>query len=223
MTQDLYPWGVAELYPRMRDVIPEASIGDYRIEHFEVTEREANHYSLFNMQSYLARMMQAGKFCRLVRGSGWSQSVLMSDTHAERNTNEDVVRQAHGRVLLAGLGLGMIVCPIAKKPEVSEVVVVEISQEVIQLVEPPLRQYLGKDADKLKIVHCDIFEYQPEGKFSTIYFDIWGDYSGDEYPDTKTLHKKFRKFLNRTDNHFMDSWMRWDIKNRFFQNRRSYR
>jgi len=144
----------------------------------------------------------------------------MSDCGGEQTSNIEIVQNAHGDVLIAGLGLGMIICPIAKKENVNHVTVVEISPDVINLVEPHLRKYLDEDSSKLTIINADIFDFKPTQKYDVIYFDIWGDYSGDEYPETKKLHRRFSRYLNRDgENHFMDSWMRWDMKDRYFEAR----
>ena len=205
------------MFPAMRDIIPEGVSGDYSIQHFSISEEQAKLQSIratYN-RNYLGRFIKAGEFCRLK----YNSQVLMSDTHAERYTNREIVEKAYGDVLIAGLGLGMILCPILKKEEVTNVTVVEISEEVITLVEPHIRDHLGEAGSKLSIVKADIFDYTPTRKYDVIYFDILGDYSGDEYPDTKKLHKRYLKYIRKGSHRFMDTWMRWDIKDRYFENR----
>ena len=52
-----------------------------------------------------------------------------------------------------------------------------------------------------------------EIKFDTIYFDIWTNIGGDNYPQMKELHRKFRKYLNKNDiNKWMSSWRYDDCK-----------
>lgn len=206
------------MFPKMREIIPESVSGDYSIQHFTISEKQASLQRLratFS-RSYLGRFIREGEFCRLM----CIRNVLMSDSYGERYSNIEIVERAQGDVLIAGLGIGMVVCPIVKKDSVKQVTVIEISEDVIKLVEPHIRKYLGKDSSKLTIIHADIFDYVPTQKFNVIYFDIWGNYSGDEYPETKTLHRKFSRYLNRDGNHFMDSWMRWDIKRLYFEGRR---
>jgi len=206
------------MFPRMREIIPEGVSGNYSIQHFTINEKQATIYEIrgiFN-RSYLGRFIKAGNFCRLK----CKDRILMSDSYGERHSNREIVQVAHGEVLIAGLGIGMIICPIVKKDNVKHVTVIEISEDVIKLVEPHIRKYLGEDSSKLTIIHADIFDYVPTHKFDVIYFDIWGNYSGDEYPETKTLHRKFSRYLNKDGNHFMDSWMRWDIKRLYFEGRR---
>lgn len=204
-----------ELFPDMKTIIPEATLGDYSIQYFTISEGEASFLKMKGMfnRSYLARFLQPGDFCRLI----YKDQILMSNTHAERHSNLEIVNRAHGQVLIAGLGLGLIICPIAKKDDVTHITVVEIAKEVIDLVEPHLRDYLGEDAHKLEIINADIFEFEPSHKYDVIYFDIWGCYSGDEYPQTKKLHIKFSYHINRKNDPFMDSWMRWDMKDRYFE------
>lgn len=206
------------MFPEMQKIVPEGTSGEYHIQHFTISEGEASLYRTKSMfsRSFLGRFVKTGNFCRLKYGS----QVLMSDCGGERFSNREVVQRAHGDVLIAGLGIGMVICPIVKKESVNHVTVIEISPDVINLVESHIREYLGEDSRKLTIINADIFDFKPTQKYDVIYFDIWGDYSGDEYPETKKLHRRFSRYLNRGDgNHFMDSWMRWDIKRLYFEGR----
>lgn len=203
-------------FPIMKDIIPEGSSGNCQIEYFSVSEKDADFQSRMSIYSrdYLGRHIDSGDFIRLMV----NKDIMFSDCGGERYSNYEIVHNAHGKVLIAGLGLGMVLTTIVPKPEVERVVVVEISQDVINLVEPHIRNYLGKLSQKLEIVKSDIYEYVPTGKFNTIFFDIWGNYSGDTYEDTKKLHRRFSKYLDKTDSPFMDSWMRWHMKELHFQN-----
>ena len=204
-------------FPLMQDIIPEGELGNARVEHFTISKEEAHLYSVRAIwnRDYMGRYVEAGDYCRLRVG----EALMTSDCGGERWSALDIVREAHGKVLIAGLGIGMILCRILPKPEVEEVTVVEISQDIIDLVEKPLREYLGKDADKLEVVLQDIYEFKPEHKYNTIFFDIWGDYSGDTYEDTKKLHRKFQRCLDRSDSPWMESWMRWHMKELHFGDR----
>lgn len=209
------------MFPSMCEIVPEGESGEYCVEHFEISPQEAifaETKAIYN-RNYLGRMIRPGRFCRLMHIGGEynTRTVLMSDTDAERNTNKEVVYNAHGDVLIAGLGLGMVLCPVAKKEEVRSITVIEIYQDVIDLVEPYIRKYLGHHSEKIKIICMDIFEYTPTRKFDVIYFDIWGDICGDEYPETKKLHRKFSSSLNRDGDHFMDTWVRWYMKELYFR------
>lgn len=106
-----------ETFPPMWKVIPEKTVGFAKVEHFDVSESESRMTALHGGRSFV----EAGRYARLlVRGE-----LLMSDTPYERRTNRAIVEAATGRVLIAGLGLGMVLTAILQKRDVSDVVVVE--------------------------------------------------------------------------------------------------
>jgi len=180
----------------MIHVIPEGKVGNYKIEHITVSEEDSMFTALRGGNSFVS----PGKYCQL--NNGWD--IIMSDTGHERRSNLDVVWKSNGNVLIAGLGIGMIILPIAEKEEVSSITVIEKSSEVIELVEPHLRNAMW-DPHKLKIVQADIFEWKPDKgvKYDTIYFDIWYNMCTDNLKSISKLNRKFARCLNR-DNY--DSW-----------------
>jgi len=106
--------------------------------------------------------------------------VWMSDRPCELN---QMVEAAHvlppaGRVLIGGLGLGIMAKIVAMRERVESVTVVEICQDVIDLANldegdlaagvPSLRSL------PIKIVKADIYEYLKRcDRFDTIYLDTW--------------------------------------------------
>lgn len=142
--------------------------------------------------------MYNGKYVRLhINGE-----LMMSDTAMERISNKDFMDNAKGRVLIAWLGLGLIISNIIDKPEVTEVVVIEKYQDVIDLVSPKFAN------PKLKVICADIDEWRPEKgeKFDTIYFDIWADITTDNLSHISKLHNSFKGF--KVKGGWMDSWMK---------------
>ena len=98
-------------------------------------------------------------------GSG----LLMSDSPNELVMMNDFVRKARGRVLIGGLGLGLVTRLVAAKPNVASVTVVEISEDVIALSGKGL-------GPKVQVVRADLFTYLrclPAWSFDTAFFDIW--------------------------------------------------
>lgn len=145
--------------------------------------------------------LREGHYTRLHVG----RDLMMSDTPMERLSNKDFVRNANGKVLIAGLGIGMIIQAILSKENVTEIVVIEKYQDVIDLVEPKFK------SDKLKVICADIDEWKPEKgvKFDVIYFDIWADISTDNLDHIKKLHNKFKNSVNRENPYcYMNSWMK---------------
>lgn len=129
----------------------------------------------------------------------------MSDTPLEKLTNLPFIEAAHGRVLIFGLGLGLILEPILAKPEVRSVSVVELNRDVSRLIG---HQYL-KRHDNLFLFHGDAFTWEPPAgvlPYDTIYFDIWPDIGDQNLPDMYTLMARARPWL--TPGGWLDCWMR---------------
>ena len=146
--------------------------------------------------------MHEGEYVRLhIDGE-----LMMSDTTMERLTNVEFIKRANGRVLIAGLGIGLVILNILNKKEVTEVIVMEKYQDVIDLVLPKFNSNVG--CKKLKVIEGDVFDYEfpKTEKFDTIYFDIWPTISSDNVDEMKTLHKLYRKNLKRGG--YMSSWMK---------------
>lgn len=182
----------------MIDVIPPSQFGSARVEHFDVSE-DASMMTALRPGEYVP----PGRYARLYVGG----TMFMSDTPMERNTNYSVVRNAHGDVLIAGLGIGLILVPILKKADVRHVTVIEKSADVVALVAPQFA------CDRLTVICADIYEWRPAKgtKFNTVYFDIWSGQSTDDLEDMTRLHRTFRPFfVSKGDDpvRWMDSWRR---------------
>ena len=72
-----------------------------------------------------------------------------------------------GTVLVAGLGLGLIVHTLAQNPKVDRIVVVERSQDVIDLIGPLI------PTQNLEIVHADWYEYNPDFRPDGVFYDLF--------------------------------------------------
>jgi spermidine synthase len=169
--------------------IPEAIKGSWRIEKFKV-DRPDFHSML------RGRGIPVGEeFTRLMRGN----TLVMSDTPAEMRDHYDAVRKATGSCLINGLGIGMVLKALLGKPEVTEITVVELSQDVIDLVAP---HYTDK---RVTFVCSDALEYRPpKGKrYQMVWHDIWDYICGDNLKQMKALHRKYGR---RCD--WQGSWCR---------------
>ena len=200
------------MYPKMHEILKPKESMNFKVEHFEVSEESAKMCRLRDTINRKREYegFEAGTYVRLCdKNISSNMGVMMSNTPMEMRTNEYFVHKANGNVLIAGLGLGMVVLAIQDKPEVKSILVIEKYKEVIDLVVPQLPLN-----NKVKIINSDIFNWQPNGhKFDTIYFDIWNDITGDNYPEMKKLHRKFCRKLNRDNPHFwIDSWRKYDCK-----------
>jgi len=70
-----------------------------------------------------------------------------------------------GRVVVAGLGLGLIVHELQANPAVTEIIVVEIERDVIDLIGPQLKP------EKLQIVQGDFRDW--DGEADGIFYDLF--------------------------------------------------
>lgn len=186
------------MYANMSDILQERKVGDYALEKFEIGEN--NLYAMLHG-------IPCGKYIRLRHGI----EVVMSDTGMEKMTNARFVANAHGNVLIGGLGIGMILLAIQDKTDIEKITVVEKSAEVIELVKDQLPLN-----SKVEIVHSDVWEYVPSCKFNTIYMDIWNFINTDVYKGSmKPLLSRYRKFLvSKEDdaNRYIDCWCRNEAK-----------
>ena len=154
--------------------------------------------------------MTPGNYIRLnVNGE-----LMMSDTRMEKISNQEFINNANGKVMIAGLGIGLIIHNLRDKiesGEITEIVVYEKYQDVIDLVSP-----FFKD---LPITYKteDILKYKPpkDEIYDTIYFDIWATISTDNLKEIRMLHNrwKFRKNKNNP-NVWMNSWMKEFLQQR---------
>ena len=189
--------GVAQKYNK------EENKGIARLERFNISKENSKKYNLLstmNGEPYFMRI-EDGNYVRL-----WVDGVLMmSDTHMERYTNQFFIDNAHGDVMIAGLGVGLILNALENKVqsgEVNSITVYEKYQDVIDLVLPKYKHL------PIKVICQDILEYRPpkEETYDTIYFDIWPRINKSNLQQIKILHNRW-KFRKR-ENGYMDSWMK---------------
>lgn len=95
----------------------------------------------------------------------------MSDLPIEQQQHDNMLEPMSGHVLVGGLGLGYAATTLAMREEVTKVTVVEISPDVIKLVEPHLKN------KKIHVVKADLFDYlrklPAKKKFDWAFYDIW--------------------------------------------------
>lgn len=188
------------MYHDMTKLLNQATIGDFKLQHFEIEKPTF---------ASLRDGIPVGKYIRLTHKG----EVVMSDTPMEKRTNYDFVRKAYGDVLIGGLGIGMIVMAIQDKDNVKSITIIEKHQEVIDLVANQLPFNC-----KVHIINADVFTWKPQNgqRFDCIYMDIWNYISNDVYhEEMKPLKRKYGHYLKSlTDspNRFNKCWAEWNAK-----------
>lgn len=191
----------------MHSIIPEGEKGAFKISHFEIGK------PTLRMALGKEPHITPGKYVQLVQMDGnFFNRIWMSDTDNEQSTNRGVVLNAKGDVLIAGLGIGMILLPIMRKPEVKSVTVIEKYQEVFDLVVPHLKGAISKAMAErpgdpsFSVEVADIYTWEPPKgkKWDCIYFDIWGDQSTDCLKEMTKLKRRFAR--RKREGGWMGCW-----------------
>lgn len=172
------------------------------VQRFDITEQDAIRF-LLESATGGSRPVLPGEYRRLMHfpkgvpdnltrdsfriPQGDGSRIMMSDILPEIADHMDAIKAARGRCLVNGLGLGVVVEAMLRKPEVDRVEVVERDAEVIQLVGTQLFAKYG--TQRLTIHAYDAFAFAhhydtmadrlaasdlPQ-KFSVVWHDIWPD------------------------------------------------
>jgi hypothetical protein len=168
--------------------VPEGISGPWRIERFTITEggaRLANLRMTFGGHGY--RSVRPGVFTKLVGSPG---GLMMSDTPAEIRDHWEPIERATGTCLVNGLGIGMVIQAMLRKPEVDRVDVVEVSSDVIALVAPHYQAMFG---DRLRVIHADALTWRPAKgvRYDVVWHDIWRDICLDNLDQIKLLKRAY--------------------------------
>jgi len=118
-------------------------------------------------------------------------SRVTSDIPSEITSQYLEFKDVRGKVLVAGLGIGLCVHLMARMKKVESIVVVEKNRDVIDLV----IDYLPKG---VRVVHDDIFNYlgKGRGEFDSVYLDIWtgtgeATWVEDVVPLRRLIYRKY--------------------------------
>jgi hypothetical protein len=155
-----------------RILLPPGKVGEYSVEQqvypgdheFDVV---GTRYAMFTGSPMTKIKMGNPTVIHSLKGP---EGTWMTDLPCEMyQMHEELARFARGRVLVGGLGLGIVARMASLNPKVTEVTVVERSPEVCQLV----GRYLNHGT---RLVPVDLFAFAKELKpdyYQTALLDIW--------------------------------------------------
>jgi hypothetical protein len=194
-----------DLYEKYRVSVPEGRAGPWRIERFLVTQRDAR-------MSQLRATLNPQRNDRSV-SPGWhtglyhdERGVIMSDTRSEVIEHLDAIWRIQlptaQRVLVHGLGLGMILRVALMQEHVRWVDVVELDHDVISLTAPHYEemddqlqrawgvQYLEP---RFKVHHANAYthRFRPGTRWDVCWHDVWDTISTDNLPRMERLHRRY--------------------------------
>ena len=107
----------------------------------------------------------------------WNEAPWMSLTPAEILTLREGTRLAKGRVVIGGLGLGHQLIEVSKRLAVKEIVLVELSQELVDFYLPRVRPLIKK---RLTVLVGDAFQIIPTLSADVALLDMFPAYGGNE-------------------------------------------
>lgn len=178
-------------HDRMTVTVPEGELDGLVVERFEMKA-----YDLENMRQALhyGRGTAPGMYTRLIEPG--TKTFWMSDTDAEKRDHVPAVSRINflkaKRVVINGLGLGMVLQAALSYEHVEHVDVVEKDQRVIKLVGP---HYL--EDPRVTIHHADAYEQAtswPRGtRWDVGWSDIWEEISPANQPDMTRLQKYYSR------------------------------
>lgn len=141
--------------------------------------------------------MPAGSYTGLFQGEPDPDTVWMSDIPREVWTMWDGIEALRDpdckRVLITGLGLGVMVQHALRQPHITRIDVVELSEEVMRLVRPHYRD------DRLHVHHGDALSIDL-GKRRTWdygYHDFWKATTAANLPDMREVMARYAGRVGR--------------------------
>ena len=124
------------------------------------------------------------------------KSTWMSVSPNEINTMKQPIRNAKGKVLTLGCGMGYFAYMASLKADVESITIVEREKSVIDLFTSFILPQF-KTKDKITVIKDDAIEYMmnlEDGLYDYCFADIWiGVMDFEPYIETKEVCKRFRK------------------------------
>lgn len=181
-----------KLLAAMQVNIPESEYMGMRVKTFMVQEWENEAYG-YNDQGRASRPGIYTGLEELQANGRWK--IWMTDTDAERRDHIPFMRMAVDlkaeRLLVNGLGLGMVIKAALSLPHTKHIDVVEIDERVIHLVGP------WYDPNRVHIHHADADVQRslwPRGtKWDVAWHDVWPDGSPSHKPLMLRLMRSYVK------------------------------
>ena len=172
---------------RYNGLINQGTSGNYKIIKNIIETQNLQGYMYENKEKYDIDVIQLYK----------DDISLMKLTPREIESSYGIISFAYGKVGIVGLGLGYVAQEIAKKKDVKEVIVYEVSEEVINLYNQNFQSN-----EKIKIVKGDAFKAEGE-KFDFFYVDIY------EYKLTSKVVEDYKTF---NELHEIEEYVFWGVE-----------
>lgn len=169
--------------------VPDGKSGDWEVSTFTVSEKDVALHNIGAMFNPGGKTINPGTYKKLTRNG----QIIMSNTQAEISDHLSFIYRAKrngGHILINGLGLGVALVEILKSPTVRRIVIIEKSEDVINLVAPTFQ-----NDPRVTIVHGDAFTWKPSmgERYDIVWHDIFDNICTDNLPLMTKLHRKYGK------------------------------
>lgn len=120
----------------------------------------------------------------------WVDGYLwMWDLPVERKAQKEVADKAHGEVLVAGYGLGLVQQYLTENPKVKSVLSLEISNNVIEAVKEEYGRLYGE------VEIGDFYKFNSGREFDYVIGDVWEDLVAESLPEYQKFKAKAQTLL----------------------------
>lgn len=174
----------------------------------EVVDKLRYRFGPFEDVTILSRHTEAT--LHLTRGV-----TVMEDTAKELRRHLPIMRNARGRVLVTGLGLGCVVRGLLANPAVEHITVVEIDSDIIRAVWGEFRA-----CEKLMLLQADAaaMEWPPGIRWDYAWHDLWDENKAEAELHT-TLFERYYPICHYQGAWGLPRWCRRIMKGDFIENR----
>lgn len=166
--------------------LPEMKIGEYRVAH--KTYQPEFRFDMLGRGGYVRFDSKI-----VLRMLFHKDMLWMSDSPSEIEDMERLAERVNGKVLVAGLGMGLLTEILARNPEVHAADVIEISPEIVEMVSPFL-------SGKVSVAVADFREWleQADGDYDAVILDIWSELNLDDLNDRFDLWLACKRRFGKT-------------------------
>lgn len=165
--------------------VKDGKSGSWTLDTFTITETDAERLAFrADCSGNQDEFIPPGEYRRLSCNS----NVVMSNTPMEIRTCMDFIERATGRVLINGLGLGMVLHAVLMKADVTHVTVIEKEQDVINLVAASFAH-----DKRVDIICADAMTFVPpaDATYDVCWHDIWPQFSMGNLDEMEMLERKY--------------------------------
>jgi hypothetical protein len=174
--------------------VPDGKSGEWEVSTMIISEDDARWANLRASISFsqAGQFVEPGVFKKLTRNGTMVMSNTLSEVRDHHSFLYQVKSLHYERILINGLGLGMVLVPLLRLRYIRSITVIEISKDVIKLVSPSYRD------KRLQIIRGDAFKYKPEKrvKFDAVWHDIWDNKCDENLPEMNSLIRKYSRIAS---------------------------